>query len=288
MITNDSNPFETPSSTVEDVPNDVSRPSPMSALSLLSTMLVFGFITTFLVVAWRSDITSTPPSQWADYFIWMEVGLIQAMVLGLWMGAGPGHIAVRTVLGALLLYGQSWEMSRILSDELTTYVTLVVATLAAGANTFLLAICVQRTVKQVAESSLTIFLPAVLCCSYLYLTEHDLWAYYAFTVRSFGAPETFIPLVLGIAALGIASGLLPLVRKHRLSWPWYVGCVVILLVTPLLVDDMVMPFPMINSFVAELAVLILITAVNRMLRSYGEKRIAFGTNNKEVSLSSSH
>ncbi|WP_146118680.1 hypothetical protein [Blastopirellula marina] len=267
MNMHEPNPFQTPSTIAEEVSTDSFPPSPWSALSLLSTALVLGFVVMLLAVAWQSDFSQTVPSQWTDYFFWLEVGLIQAIVLGLWLGAGRGHIAVRIVVGALLLYGQSWEMSRILSDVLPTYLTLTVATLAATIDTILLAISAQRTARRVAGSCMKIFLPAVLCGGYLYLTESDLADYYQFTLRSLGNPDRFISIVLAFALFGVVAGLHLLVRKHRLSWPWHVGSFLLLIPAPLLTSYL-SGQSLVDLAVGELAVLVLVFAVDRMLQSF--------------------
>lgn len=268
MNMHEANPFQTPSSIAEEDSTDSLPPSPRSALSLLSTALVLGFAGMLLVVAWRSDFSQSVPSQWQEYFLWLEVGLIQAIVLGLWLGAGRGHIAVRIVAGAMLLYGQSWEMSRIVSDVLPNYITLTVATLAATIDTILLGISDQRTVRRMAGSCLKIFVPAFLWGGYLYLTESDLADYYQITLRSQGVPDRFISIVLTFALFGVVAGLPLLVRKHRLSWPWYVGSIVLLIPAPLLMSYL-SGQGLIGLAVGELAILVLIHSVDRMLQSIG-------------------
>ncbi len=278
----ETNPFQTPSSIAEEVSADSLPPSPWSALSLLSTALVLGFVVMLLVVAWRSDFFQSVPSQWQDHFFWLEVGLIQAIVLGLWLGAGRGHIAVRIVVGALLLYGQSWEMSRIVSDVLPTYVTLAVATLAATIDTILLAISDQRTVRRVAGSCLKIFLPAFLWGGYLYLTENDLAEYYQITVRSPGVPpDRFVSIVLAFALFGAVAGLPLFVRKHRLSWPWYVGSFLLLIATPLAMSYL-SGHSLVDPAMGEIAILVLVHAVDRMLQSFGGLLLPLPGNAEEV------
>lgn len=277
---NEANPFQTP----QDADyfanrSDPSRPKPWSVLSLVATLVVLAFVAASWWFIREPPFTEMPPSQWSPFFDQVFIGvnilLLQAIVLGFWLGAGSTSILLRCFLGTLLISGLGWETVQLMGSycwEIMIRIALVVAMLTAIVDTALLAISSRRTTKRLAGSVLMIVL-APLACGGVYW-----WAIVDFSDYYFSV-EAAIPMatVLGVACCGTTAGVILLSWKHRFSRRSYLGCGAALIVTPVLVSLLVntygqgyraaIPWFMLVAY--ELVSTVLLHSVHRVLRSYG-------------------